>query len=273
MKQILVATDFSVCASNAMEYALYLAKKLDRTVAVVHAIGANEGVENNILNAFYIKEYQESKKGALSKWILTFTDKEEFKGITVQTVCEVGSVSGVISKYVSENPVGILVMGMVGSSGITDIFGSNVHTMISKALLPTLIVPIGTKFEKTPVITLATDFETKISEQDVAGLTGLVQGIDDNRLQVLNVIEGNAWRSNEKGEQELRQLFNEIALSFVYISEESAGEGILNFISSNNTSILCLVKHHHNIIYRIFNSSTVNKVLSKSIKAILVLHA
>jgi len=43
-------------------------------------------------------------------------------------------------------------------------------------------------------------------------------------------------------------------------------------VEKNNTDILCLVKHHHNIVYRLFNRSTVNQVMNKSVKAILVLH-
>lgn len=46
----------------------------------------------------------------------------------------------------------------------------------------------------------------------------------------------------------------------------------MNFIVSNATDILCVVKHHHNIIYGIFNRRMVNKAVNRSLKAILVLH-
>ncbi len=38
MKQILVASDFSINASHALRYALSLASRLNMEVAVVHAI-------------------------------------------------------------------------------------------------------------------------------------------------------------------------------------------------------------------------------------------
>ena len=42
MKKILVATDFSACATNAMEYAMDLARVLGVEVVALHAIGAFE---------------------------------------------------------------------------------------------------------------------------------------------------------------------------------------------------------------------------------------
>jgi hypothetical protein len=56
MKQILVATDFSNSAANAMDYAMELAKILDMEVCAIHAIMPTEGVDNNMYNAFFIKD-------------------------------------------------------------------------------------------------------------------------------------------------------------------------------------------------------------------------
>lgn len=43
MKKILVASDFSTCAANAMEYAMHMAKVLKIEVHVIHAIGTMGG--------------------------------------------------------------------------------------------------------------------------------------------------------------------------------------------------------------------------------------
>lgn len=67
--------------------------------------------------------------------------------------------------------------------------------------------------------------------------------------------------------------YPEAELEFRYIKEDSPIEGIVNFISGSQTDIVCLVKRHHGLVYRLFNTSTVNKVLNRSIKAVLVLHA
>jgi nucleotide-binding universal stress UspA family protein len=272
MKKILVATDFSLCASNAMEYAMELAKMLRLELCAIHAIGSMEGVFNNTYNAIYIEDYYNNKKLALLTWAGTFTANERFKDVTVSTVCEVGTVAGVITKYIDANPVAMLVMGTMGSSGVSGIFGSNANTMVSKTKIPALIIPLESKFSTNPIITLSTDFSSQLSEEDVEALNEVIAGLRSEKLCVLNIIEGPDWKTNEAGEEKLRKLIPNVELEFKYIREDSPTEGIMNFIVSNQTDILCVVKHHHNMIYRIFNRSTVNKVMNKSIKAILVLH-
>jgi len=272
MKKILVASDFSTCAGNAMQYALELAKILNLEIVVIHAIGSTEGVFNNTYNAIYIEDYYNNKRQALATWAGSFTSKEEFSGVTVTTVCEVGSLSAVISKFIDTNPVEFLVMGTMGSTGITGLFGSNASTMIEKNRVPTLIIPLESKFSTNPVITLATDFSTSLSSEDVNALNELVGALKSSKLNVVNVIEGLDWKTNESGEDKIKKLIHNTELEFKYLSEDNPIDGIMNYIASSDTDILCLVKHHHNLVYRIFNKSTVHQVLNRSIKAILVLH-
>ena len=272
MKKILVATDFSACATNAMEYAMDLARVLSVEVVALHAIGSFEGIFNNTYNALYIEEYYKSKREALANWAQTFSAKDAYAAVPVSTVCEVGSVSGVIIKYIDANPVELLVMGTMGSSGIAGLFGSNASTMVEKVKTPTLIIPLEGKFTTNPVITLATDFSTTLSGDDVNALNELVKAFGSEKLNVVNIVEDAAWKTNEAGEQKVRSMLPGAQLEFQYLKEDSPTEGILNFIKTSLTDILCVVKRHHNIVYRVFNTSTVNKVLNKSIKAVMVLH-
>jgi nucleotide-binding universal stress UspA family protein len=272
MKRILVATDFSACATNAMEYAMDLARVLNVEVCALHAIGSFEGLFNNSYNALYIDDYYNSKREALKKWAETFTVREAYAAVPVTTNCEVGSVSAVISKYIDANPVEMLVMGTMGSTGITGLFGSNASSMVEKTRIPTLIIPLEGKFSLNPNITLATDFSVTPLADDVNALNELVKAFGAPKVNVVNIVEGAAWKVNEAGEQNLRNLIPHATLAFRYLKEDSPIEGIINFIVSSETDIVCLVKRHHGLVYRIFNTSTVNKVLNRSIKAILVLH-
>ena len=272
MKKILVATDFSACATNAMEYAMGLARVLKVEVCALHAIGSFEGIFNNTYNALYIEDYHNSKKAALQKWAESFRMRDNFKDVPVSTTCEVGSVSGVIIKYIEANPVELLVMGTMGSTGITGLFGSNASTMVEKTKTPTLIIPLEGKFDPNPTITVATDFSVVLSTEDVNALNELIQAFGSKKLNVVNIIEGAEWKTNEAGEEAFQKIIPQPQLEFIYVKEDSPTEGIINFIISSETDILCVVKRHHNIVYRLFNTSTVNKVLDRSVKAILVLH-
>jgi nucleotide-binding universal stress UspA family protein len=272
MKQILVATDFSNSAANAMEYAMALAKTLDMEVCAIHAILPTEGVDNNIFNAIFIKDYYDNKRQALKEWVSTYTSKDEYKNIAVSTLCDVGLVKNVITKYIDEHHVELLVMGVTGSTGITGIVGSNASVLVSIVKIPTLIIPLESKFSKTPIITLATDYETRLSANDVNALNEMVLAFGSEKMQVLYVGEKEEVKHVETGESRLKALIKHTELEFNYIKENSTLTGILDFIENQETDILCLVKHHHNVVYRLFNRSTVSRVINKSVKAILVLH-
>jgi nucleotide-binding universal stress UspA family protein len=273
MKQILVATDFSNGAANAMEYAMALAKTLDMEVCAIHAILPTEGVDNNIYNAFFIKDYYNNKRQALKEWVAKYASNDEYKDIQISTLCEVGLVKNVISKYINEHHVELLVMGITGSTGISGIVGSNASTLVSIIKIPTLIIPLESKFSKTPVITLATDYETRLSADDVNALNEMVLAFGSEKMQVLYVGEKSEVKHVETGESRLKELIKHTELEFNYIKESNTLSGIMDFIENHHeTDILCLVKHHHNIVYRLFNRSTVNQIMNKSVKAILVLH-
>jgi nucleotide-binding universal stress UspA family protein len=272
MKQILVATDFSPSAANAMQYALKLAALLKFEICAIHAIHPTEGINNSTYNAIFIEDYYRNKREALKAWVSVYTDAHEFKNVKVTTLCDVGFLKTVITKHAGKHATELLVMGITGSTGISGIVGSNASMMVTKVKIPTLIIPLESKFPDKPVITLATDFETKLSAKDVTALNEMVKAFECGQMQVLYVDEKSDANHILTGEARIKELIPNALLNFNYLKDSSPLSGIIDFINKNETDILCLVKHHHNIIYRLFNRSTINQIMNRTVKAILVLH-
>ncbi|MBB6502892.1 universal stress protein [Pedobacter cryoconitis] len=275
MKRILVASDFSNSASNAMVYALSLAKVLQMEITVIHAIHPTEGINNSTYNAIFIEDYYAKKRSALKEWVETFSQIEDYQDIKIKTICDVGFLRSVITKYTEYNAVSFLVMGITGATGIKGIVGSNASMVVTKMRIPTLIVPIDSQLPATWVITLATDYKTtRLSVKDVKALTQILKVSEPKKLEVLHISEKDMdVKAIKNGEKKLQDLIPSVEINFNYVDDEGkTSNGIIDFIENNKTDILCLVKRNHNIIYRLFASSTVNEVLNKSVKAILVLH-
>ncbi len=272
MKQILVAVDFSESAANAMQYAMELAKVLNSEVCAIHAIHPTEGINNSTYNAIFIEDYYNNKRQALKIWTERFSNQDGYKNVPVISICNVGFLKTVIKSYASQHPVELLVMGITGATGISGIVGSNASMIVSKLKLPTLFIPLESKFSSVPMITLATDYETRLSAEDVNVLNEMVKAFNSGKMQVLYVAEKTGPAYLETNEEKLRTLIKPAELEFNYISNNSPLNGIMAFIETHRTDMLCLVKHHHNIFYRLFTRSTVNQIMNKSVKAILVLH-
>lgn len=272
MKQILVATDFSPSASNAMDYAMELAVLLKLEVCVIHAIHPTEGINNSTYNAIFIEDYYNNKRHALTEWAARHAGKEAYENLKITTRCDVGYLKNVITKYIKQHNVELLAMGITGATGIPGIVGSNASMMVTKVKVPTLIIPLESKFPKVPAITLATDHETRLSADDVNALNEIVKAFKLKQMQVLYVDGASDEKYIATGEAKLKKLIRHTELHFNNIRDTTPLAGILNFVDKSQTDILCLVKHHHNVIYRLFNRSTVNQVMNRSVKAILVLH-
>jgi len=276
MKQILVASDFSINASHALRYALSLASRLNIEVAVVHAIHPTEGINNSTYNAIFIEDYYARKRAALQEWTDQVVQENKYNDLKVRTVVEVGYLRNVVTKYVEYTDVSFLVMGITGATGIKEIVGSNASMAVTKLRIPTLIVPPESNLSAIPVITLATDYKTtKLSVRDVKALNRILKLSDPKKLEILHVSERDLdEKLVRNGEKKMRQLLPNVDINFNYVDEDDTrpSHAIVDFVENNQTDILCLVKRNHNMIYRLFASSTVNEVLNRSVKAILVLH-
>ncbi len=276
MKQILVASDFSINASHALRYALSLASRLNMEVAVVHAIHPTEGINNSTYNAIFIEDYYARKRAALQEWTDQVVQENKYNDLKVRSVVEVGYLRNVVTKYVEYTDVSFLVMGITGATGIKEIVGSNASMAVTKLRIPTLIVPPESNLSAIPVITLATDYKTtKLSVRDVKALNRILKLSDPKKLEILHVSERDLdEKLVRNGEKKIRQLLPNVTINFNYVDEDDTrpSYAIVDFVENNQTDILCLVKRNHNMIYRLFASSTVNEVLNRSVKAILVLH-
>ena len=73
MPTILVPTDFSKCANNALMYALEIAQRTGRSITVLYVVYPNEGVDNNMYDAFFVDTYVNERIDSMKKWVKKFT--------------------------------------------------------------------------------------------------------------------------------------------------------------------------------------------------------
>src|ERR1035441_2562035 len=126
MKKILVPVDFSTPSESAAEYAIEMTKDIPGTEIILYHV---------YRNVFFsaLKEKEEgSKKTATDaelKIIKDFLKNSPNQEITI--VSEEGSFIDNISKYVFFNHIDMVIMGINGSSRMTNVnFGNDTLNMI-----------------------------------------------------------------------------------------------------------------------------------------------
>ncbi len=145
IETILVATDGSDHAANAIKYAIESAEKWDAKLIVLsiippptHFIFDTDGFDPR-----YLPEFEEDLEKAYQS-ILDEAVKSVVKeqpDITVEARLEKGRPPDVIMKVARTENVGLIVMGSRGLGGITgSILGSTSQAVVHSCIKPILIV-------------------------------------------------------------------------------------------------------------------------------------
>jgi nucleotide-binding universal stress UspA family protein len=162
INKVLLLTDFSDVANNAVDYAIQIAKKTKAEIEVLHLISTP--VDWVKLTLDKEKMFPETKaeigiaKSKLTELLKQFTDQ----GIkaTKTIVYNVGTQN--ISQFIKEEKYNLIVMGSHGIKGIIDFaVGSNVINVIRNTQIPILVVKTPLKKDSLNRIVMSSTFDEK----------------------------------------------------------------------------------------------------------------
>lgn len=271
MKTILVPVDFSSCAVNAYHYALNVAEKTGASIHVLHVIFPNEGVDNNIYNAFWIDDYMKQREKELKNWIRR-RKPAGLQAVPVTCACTVGFPVPSISEAAEEKKTDVIIMGTTGATGLRGAFlGSVASGVLSRTTLPVLVVPKKAGFKTGTDTVFATDYNLKVFSGALEVLRTLVK-ISASRLQVVHILDKPGEKPDIHREATLKTKLGEIAYEFHYLHDKDVPQAVSNFIDSVDAGLLVSVAHHHNLLHRLFYDSVTRRLAHRTHVPLLVLH-
>lgn len=256
INKILVPTDFSEVANNALNYALLLAKKINAEVSILYIknIPLVDNSYPNVIYETYISEIDEYTTKNFDKLKSKLLNESGVK-YTIQS--SFGFINDEIQEYVANNEIDLIILGTTGTSGLEEILiGSNAASVVAKSIVPVLVIPPGAQFNEIKQIVYSSDF----NEPEFPSLSRLAYFADlyEAEISILHVesendkyfdIENNFFVKNK----------DQIALNNwkVISVEEKDGvmESINLFINEKHADLLVMAKHNRNFFDRIFHRS------------------
>ena len=189
MYTIVVATDFSKCANNAMTYALELSIRIKAKIRVVHVVYPNQGIDNSIYNAFWIDDYLALRNKDMKSWIAKFKKKPAFKEVQVEKHCEVGFTVPTIATFAEDHKADLIIIGTTGSTGLTtNLLGSVASGVISSVKIPVLAIPKDSSYDGAYDIAMATDMRIHLNQRSKDMLRILSEGTT-TPLHLIHIID------------------------------------------------------------------------------------
>lgn len=161
MKTILVPTDFSNNANNALKYANDFAKVINNKIVLLHSYLPIVG-KYSVISGIVAEDIAIQKKSSEKK-----LEKVSSKYVKVPSshLVKIGDPIDEIIDAAQKCKSQLIVMGTHGASGLKRIlFGSNTSNVISKSNIPVLAIPQRYRFKKINSIVYATDLNNTINE-------------------------------------------------------------------------------------------------------------
>jgi nucleotide-binding universal stress UspA family protein len=261
MKTIIVATDFSPIALNAINYAVAMAKKINAQLHLLHVCPSPPIVFGDTVETVTVKdviENSESQMTALKNRLMG----QEKDTIPIKTKVVLGDFFDELEDLCTKEKPYVVIMGCQGKTALERVFlGSHALNTMRNLNWPVLIVPPLAVFTDIKRIGLACDFSKPIDALPIADVKNILEDFNAE-LHIINV--------GKKGHYDSDIVFESVRLDDIlkpfepkhhFIDNNDIDDGIIEFIEDEKIDILIILPKRHSLMERlVYKSST--KILS-----------
>jgi nucleotide-binding universal stress UspA family protein len=274
MKTILIATDFSTVAHNALNYGVELAKSIGHSVTIVHVYQVPVAFADGPMVMVSLDDLRSAAEKQLER---IKSDLRHVHGQELRLYSEaiLGNVAEELQKLAEKLDPFAVVMGATGITGAQRVlFGSTTLSVIRKLTFPVIAVPDGKTFgHGIKKIGLACDFRNVVDTTPTRYIQAF-QNTFKAELHVLNVDYQDREFRSDTPEQSLllHTLLEGTKPIYHFISEEDVEVAINRFAEENNLDLLITIPKKHRLLEAIFRRSSTKRILREARVPVVGIH-
>ena len=256
MKRILVPTDFSEQAENALKVAAQMAKKNGSQIYILNSLElpsnpSNSGSSGAMPESlFFIKLAEKHFEELLEKPYL-----EDL--LIHEAIIGHGEIYNDVSEVVKEKDIDLIIMGSHGINGFMEMFiGSNTEKVVRTSKIPVLVIKNEHLDFKTDNFVYATDFseECKAPFKEAQKFAEM----SNSHLNLLYVNTPSGFKTTQEINERIKDFVkdqNEENINIHIYNDSSIEKGILNFANETNANLIGMGTHGRKGISHFFNGS------------------
>ena len=264
-KKILLPTDFSDNAWNAITYALKFFK--------------NEACEFYVLHTytptFYRLDYMmggptysalpdmgvEVAQAGLDKTLINIEKKFKNPKHKFKMLSAFNTLTNEVMELTETRDIDMIVMGTQGATGAKEIFlGTHTVHIIRKSKIPVLAVPAGYIYEETKSVVFATDYTSSYKKVDLDILLSLLT-VHKSKLTVLYIKEDyDLDDEQELNKKTLMGYFEKFNPQFVEERGKLMPDAIHEYIGEHNDGLLVMMNRKHNFFERLLVQQNIDAI-------------
>ncbi len=271
MQKIIVATDFSEVAHNAVQYACSLAQDFDAAVTIVHSFIVPVAFSDTPMPLMPVDEAKQIAEERVQKMLEDL--RHGFPDLQVDTRILYGSIVDCLEEMVEKEQPWMVVLGNSGADNNALWLGSNVLTALKTMKCTVMAVPSGVTYRRPAHLCFACDFKNIADHLQTENLMHLVRSTSA-KLHVLNVDFQNKNYDSEMmlESTELHAALKPLDPVYHYVEQEDVEEGIESFVAANQMDWLIIVPHKHSFFERLFHKSHTREIMKVVTVPLVALH-
>ncbi|MAN58769.1 MAG: universal stress protein, UspA family [Flavobacteriaceae bacterium] len=278
MRKIIIPTDFSENASNAIRYAVRLFEEMECTFYLLHTFTPAAYNVATLADSYSALQMQEiSRKNAEEGMERIISDVEKEFGNTKHFFERVVSFNLLVMEIldlIETKNIELIVMGTQGATGAKEVFiGTNTTQTLKKANIPVLAVPSSYGYEPPRDILFPTDYAFDKSNRYLPWLKELC-GAHHAELHILNAYSGEPLSPEKKEVQQfLNDYFNNTPHEF-HIEEDTDVLGAISeYEKKARFNLLVMIHNKHTFFENLLFKPVINQVAYHTQVPFLVLPA
>lgn len=278
MKRILIPTDFSANAYNALRYAIKLFNDRPRTFILLNThlpagISAEYGINypvSVITDDYHIESSQHGLEHIISKIMAEFPDSAH----NYEAVSSTNLLVDEINNQIAEKHIDLVVMGTQGATGSREIFmGSMTHRVVEKLdTCPILVVPNNMEYKDWGAIAFATNFDKAYEQWQIDPLNELA-ALNNSLIQIVQVSDDATM--NDSQLESLEQLQGLLKVTnhehHVVAQRDTVEKALRSFLEEMHIDALALIKYKHGFLERLMREPVVKRITFHTDIPLLVL--
>jgi nucleotide-binding universal stress UspA family protein len=273
MKTLVVPTDFSPAAINAINYAADMALATGADLYLLHVYQVPIAVTDVplvLVSVDELKQEAQQKLATLKSDIQHITSNK----LNIRTEARLGDVVDELQNVCESIEPFAVIMGTTGHSAIErTLFGSTALSAVRNLTWPVICVPKGKEYGTgIRKIALACDLQHVEETTPFPAISDFVKAFNAE-LHVLNV-EPPVQPGAQLAEQTaiLGTAINDLHPQFHFIEHKDIEDGINKFTEENNIDLLIAIPKKHKLLEGLFKPSSTKQLVLESHVPVMCIH-
>lgn len=265
MRKVVVPSDFSENAFNALRYACQVFKYERSEIFILNAYADEVYRQDSVVKRSFLNElkevtYQNSQKRLkdILKRIKEYSPNPKHK---FSIISAFGTLTDEINDLVNQENIDVVVMGTRGETNDRKLtFGSNTIQVLKYVYCPVLAIPESYKYHSPKELLFPTDFLLPYKRRELKLLCEMSGSFRSTiHLLYINPLHNLSLRQ-EDNKEFLYECLEKAKLCYETTEEEDKTIAITKYIVHNDIDMLVMVNSRHSHLEDLIYQSTIDKI-------------